>query len=80
MFHFLTELDDYRAFTRACLRPAGYVVIATFGRDGPTTCSGHVVRYTNHEPTAEFRGCGLLSASGEDHETRWVRRSSSPTS
>lgn len=67
--------------TRACLQPAGYVVIATFGPDGPTTCSGlPVVRYTNHEPTAEFPGCGLLSASGEDHETPWARHNSSPPS
>lgn len=75
VFHFLTKLDerdDYRASLERCLQPAGYVVIAAFGPDGPTTCSGlPIVRYTHDELAAEFPGYRLLSTSGEDHETPW---------
>lgn len=75
VFHFLTELDerdDYRASLERCLQPAGYVVVATFGPDGPTTCSGlPIVRYTHDELVAEFPGYRLLSTSGEDHLTPW---------
>ena len=50
VFHFLTEpdeRDDYLASLERSLRPDGWVVIATFGPDGPTTCSGlPIVRYS----------------------------------
>ncbi len=75
VFHFLTELDerdDYRLSLERCLRPGGYVVVATFGPDGPLTCSGlPIVRYTHDELTAEFPGFELVSTSGEDHVTPW---------
>ncbi len=75
VFHFLTELDerdDYRASLDRCIQPSGYVVVATFGPDGPTTCSGlPIVRYTHDELVAEFPGYRLLSTSGEDHQTPW---------
>lgn len=78
VYHFLTELDerdDYRASLGRCVRPGGYVVIATFGPDGPTTCSGlPIVRYTHDELVAEFPGYRLLSTSGEDHVTPWGTR------
>ena len=75
VFHFLTELDerdDYRLSLERCLRPGGYVVVATFGPDGPLTCSGlPIVRYTHDELTAEFPGFELVSTSGEEHVTPW---------
>ncbi len=75
VFHFLTELDereDYRASLDRCLRPGGYAVVATFGPDGPSTCSGlPIVRYTHDELAAEFPGFTLLSTSGEEHVTPW---------
>lgn len=43
VFHFLidtTARDAYLATLRATLAPGGYVVMATFGPDGPTRCSG----------------------------------------
>ncbi len=75
VFHFLTEQDerdDYRASLARCLRPGGWFVIATFGPDGPTTCSGlPIVRYTHDELAAEFPGFTLHGTAGEDHLTPW---------
>jgi SAM-dependent methyltransferase len=75
VYHFLTEPDeraDYRASLERCLRPGGRVVVATFGPDGPTTCSGlPIVRYTHQELAAQFPGYELLATSGEDHVTPW---------
>jgi hypothetical protein len=73
VFRFLTEedeRDDYRLSLEHCLKPGGFVVVATFGPDGPLTCSGlPIVRYTHDEPAAEFPGYRLVSTSGEDHVT-----------
>jgi hypothetical protein len=46
--------------------------VATFGPDGPQTCSGlPVVRYTHEELAAEFPGYDLVATSGELHVTPW---------
>lgn len=49
VFHFLTEAGDRHAYQmnlRQAMRPGGWVIIATFGLDGPSQCSGlDVVRY-----------------------------------
>ena len=78
VYHFLTEPDeraDYRASLERCLRPGGWAVVATFGPDGPLTCSGlPIVRYTHAELAAQFPGCTLVSTSGEDHVTPWGTR------
>lgn len=75
VFHFLTEQDerdDYRASLSRCLAPGGFAVVATFGPDGPTTCSGlPIVRYTHADLAAEFPGFELLATSGEEHLTPW---------
>ena len=75
VYHFLTEPDereDYLASLRYCLAPNGWAVVATFGPDGPLTCSGlPIVRYTHEELAAEFPGFELVSTAGEDHETPW---------
>lgn len=75
VFHFLTEpdeRDDYRSSLERCLQPSGWAVVATFGPDGPTTCSGlPIVRYTHEELAAEFPGFDLVSTSGEEHVTPW---------
>jgi SAM-dependent methyltransferase len=75
VYHFLTEPDeraDYLASLERCLRPGGWVVVATFGPDGPTTCSGlPIVRYTHQELAAEFPSYELVATSGEDHVTPW---------
>ncbi len=75
VFHFLTEedeRDDYRASLERHLRPGGWFVLATFGPDGPTTCSGlPIVRYTHEQLAAEFPGYVLHDTAGEDHVTPW---------
>jgi cyclopropane fatty-acyl-phospholipid synthase-like methyltransferase len=75
VYHFLTEPDeraDYLASLERCLHPDGWAIVATFGPDGPTTCSGlPIVRYTHHELAAQFPGFRLVSTAGEDHQTPW---------
>jgi len=49
VFHFLTEASQRVAYVRQvkrAMRPQGHVIVATFGPEGPTQCSGlDVVRY-----------------------------------
>jgi cyclopropane fatty-acyl-phospholipid synthase-like methyltransferase len=75
VYHFLTEPEeraDYLSSLQRCLRPGGRVIVATFGPDGPTTCSGlPIVRYTHHELAAQFPAFEVLATSGEDHVTPW---------
>jgi SAM-dependent methyltransferase len=75
VYHFLTEPDereDYLASLERSLRPGGWLVIATFGPDGPTTCSGlPIVRYTHQELAAQFPGYQEVDRSGENHLTPW---------
>jgi SAM-dependent methyltransferase len=58
VFHFLTEPDDRRRYVeqvRRAVAPGGYVVIATFGADGPQRCSGlPTARYDAEALHAEF--------------------------
>jgi 2-polyprenyl-3-methyl-5-hydroxy-6-metoxy-1,4-benzoquinol methylase len=49
VFHFLTDVRDRAAYVRQvahAVKPGGHVIVATFGPEGPTKCSGlDVVRY-----------------------------------
>ncbi len=49
VFHFLTDPAARAAYVRQAadaVRPGGHVIVATFGPEGPTRCSGlEVVRY-----------------------------------
>ena len=49
VFHFLTESKERAAYVRQvahAVKPGGHVIVATFGPEGPTKCSGlDVVRY-----------------------------------
>jgi len=75
VYHFLTEPDereDYLASLERSLEPGGHAVVATFGPNGPTTCSGlPIVRYTHDELAAQFPDYELLGTAGDDHETPW---------
>ena len=75
VFHFLVdeaERDDYRASLARALEPGGWLVVATFGPDGPTTCSGlPIVRYTHEALAAQFPDFDLVATAGEDHLTPW---------
>ncbi len=58
VFHFLREEPERRRYVAAVTRsvkPGGHVLVATFGPDGPTKCSGlDVVRYGADELHAEL--------------------------
>ena len=74
VFHFLTYPNDRAAYVRQVMhavRPGGHVIVATFGPEGPTRCSGlEVVRYApdalHDEFGASFR---LLRHLTEIHQT-----------
>lgn len=58
VFHFLTEGSDRAAYVRQvahAVAPGGHVIVATFGPEGPTKCSGlDVVRYDPNALHGEF--------------------------
>ena len=74
VFHFLTYPNDRAAYVRQVMhavRPGGHVIVATFGPEGPTRCSGlEVVRYApdalHDEFGASFR---LLRHLTDIHQT-----------
>jgi SAM-dependent methyltransferase len=74
VFHFLTGARDrarYVAQVRRVVRPGGHVIVAGFGPEGPSRCSGlEVVRYDPHGLHAEFGSAfRLLDSTREDHRT-----------
>jgi SAM-dependent methyltransferase len=74
VFHFLTAAADrtrYVEQVRRAVRPGGFVIVASFGTDGPTRCSGlEVVRYSPETMHAEFgSGFRLLESVSEEHRT-----------
>jgi trans-aconitate methyltransferase len=76
VFHFLVdeeERDDYRESLLRNLAPGGWVVVATFGPDGPLTCSGlPIVRYSHAELAEEFAAhFEVVATSQDDHRTPW---------
>ena len=74
VFHFLTEPAQREAYVervRKAVRPGGHVIVAAFGPDGPTQCSGlPVMRYAPGELHAQFGGAfELLEHTREAHHT-----------
>ena len=74
VFHFLTDARDRRKYVAAIecsVKPMGHVIIATFGLDGPTKCSGlDVVRYDLGHLKAEFDdNFVLVESHNETHRT-----------
>lgn len=74
VFHFLTRPDDRAAYieaVRRAVRPGGSVIVATFGPDGPTRCSGlDVMRFSANELHAEFgKSFQLIEQAVETHRT-----------
>jgi ubiquinone/menaquinone biosynthesis C-methylase UbiE len=74
VFHFLTADHDRKAYVNQVLRalkPGGHVIMATFGTDGPTQCSGlPVVRYAPDGLHSEFgEAFTLLSHEEQLHPT-----------
>lgn len=75
VFHFLTSPDDRARYTRLAretVRSGGRAVVATFGPDGPASCSGlEVVRYDAASLAAELEGFRLLHSHLSAHATPW---------
>ena len=74
VFHFLTSAEDRSSYIermRGALTVGGTAVIATFGPEGPTRCSGlPVIRYAAEELGEELGpGFTLVHASTVDHTT-----------
>ena len=74
VFHFLMGEEErarYVAEVRRSVRPGGHVIVATFGPEGPTKCSGlDVVRYDADSLHREFGvHFHLLESVKELHQT-----------
>jgi SAM-dependent methyltransferase len=74
VFHFLTNAEDrerYFEVLRKTLGVGGHVVLATFGSEGPTRCSGLTVqRYSEREISALLgAGFRLRMHQVEEHRT-----------
>ena len=74
VFHFLTDKEDRAAYVRQvvhAVNPGGHVVVATFGPQGPTKCSGlDVIRYDAEALRNEFGSAfRLVSHQDERHQT-----------
>src|SRR5439155_20399632 len=79
VFHFLiepAERDRYLDVLRAALAPGGHVVLATFGPEGPTRCSGLDVRRYSADQigTVLADRFTLMRSRLEDHATPTGRR------
>jgi 2-polyprenyl-3-methyl-5-hydroxy-6-metoxy-1,4-benzoquinol methylase len=74
VFHFLTRTEDRAAYVRQAaqaMKPGGYVIVATFGPEGPHKCSGlDVVRYDADSLHGEFGASfKLVDSKSELHQT-----------
>jgi 2-polyprenyl-3-methyl-5-hydroxy-6-metoxy-1,4-benzoquinol methylase len=74
VFHFLTTQDERTAYVQriaGSMKVGGHVIVATFGPEGPTKCSGlDVVRYDAESLHAEFgRHFRLMESATEVHQT-----------
>ena len=74
VFHFLTDDTQRKAYLRLVMRavkPGGHVIVATFGPEGPTQCSGlDVVRYNSEGLHSEFGDAfQLIESATEVHQT-----------
>jgi 2-polyprenyl-3-methyl-5-hydroxy-6-metoxy-1,4-benzoquinol methylase len=74
VFHFLTEPDQRASYVRQlthALKPGGYVMLATFGPNGPVKCSGlDTVRYDAEGLVCELGdGFTLIDSTQESHAT-----------
>jgi ubiquinone/menaquinone biosynthesis C-methylase UbiE len=74
VFHFLTEREDRQRYIETATRsiaPGGAMVLATFGSDGPRSCSGlPVVRFGADTLASEVGNeFELVRALTEDHRT-----------
>ena len=74
VLHFLTDARDRKGYVKAlhkALAPGGFLVLSTFGPDGPVKCSGLDVRRYRIDMVAELLGQSfdLLGSELESHTT-----------
>jgi ubiquinone/menaquinone biosynthesis C-methylase UbiE len=74
VFHFLTREEDRKRYVEQvwrAVRPGGYVIVATFGPNGPLQCSNlDVCRYAPEALHGEFgTSYELISHQAETHAT-----------
>ncbi len=74
VFHFLTREEDRKRYVDQvwrAVRPGGFVIVATFGPNGPLQCSNlDVCRYAPEALHGEFgTGYELISHQAETHAT-----------
>jgi uridine phosphorylase/SAM-dependent methyltransferase len=74
VFHFLVEAearDRYVGITGRAVKAGGFLVLAAFAEDGPTSCSGlPVSRYSSEQLQAAFAGqFTLVKQRREEHVT-----------
>jgi len=74
VFHFLTDPAARQAYVdlvRRSVKPGGYVLMATFGPNGPLKCSGlDVVRYDDQSLHHEFgEGFQMIGSELTEHNT-----------
>jgi 2-polyprenyl-3-methyl-5-hydroxy-6-metoxy-1,4-benzoquinol methylase len=74
VFHFLTKPEDRAVYVekvRKSVRPGGYVIVGTFGPEGPSKCSGlDVQRYDADSLHSEFgRRFRMIDSLKELHQT-----------
>lgn len=74
VFHFLTKAEDRKTYLKILnksLNPGGFVIIASFGLEGPLKCSGlEVFRYSPASLSSEIGSNFLLLKNAtEDHHT-----------
>jgi 2-polyprenyl-3-methyl-5-hydroxy-6-metoxy-1,4-benzoquinol methylase len=74
VFHFLTDPTDqrkYRGLVECSIPSGGYLIVATFSKSGPNTCSGLPVQQYDIQDLEEFFGqeFHLLKGINYDHIT-----------
>ncbi len=74
VLHFLTEAADRRAYRRTvkrCIADGGHVVVATFGPEGPVSCSGLPVMRHDQRSLGEALGDDFepIEYVEEEHRT-----------
>ena len=74
LFHFMAsqpDRDAYLAVLRRTLKPGGHLIVATFGPDGPTRCSGLPVSRYDADAISQTVGTDfkLVSSRLTEHRT-----------
>jgi SAM-dependent methyltransferase len=74
VFHFMVDAadrDGYLGNLRRALRPAGHLIFATFGPEGPTQCSGLPVERYDAKTLSQSLGeeFELVSSQLKEHRT-----------